>query len=156
MVLPGGGMTCVRKHATPVEGCRSCRLLATSDSYRAAVARLRKQPPPPKVGEPPSRKHHLPKPAAVGPGTELKRMTSLMGIPACKACHAYAAEMDGWGVAGCRDRFEEIVKHLEHQAARLGWFKWVQAGAKAVVLNLPKTARGLAEEAIRRAESNNG
>ncbi len=87
-----------------------------------------------------------------GPGTEIKTMTSQMGVPACMRCAAYAAKMDLWGVEGCKEHFEEIVAHLEEEAKRLGWFKWVQAGAKAVLNGLPKTPRGLVEEAIRRAE----
>ncbi|KKL23271.1 hypothetical protein LCGC14_2427090, partial [marine sediment metagenome] len=36
------------------------------------------------------------------------------------SCITYARKMDAWGVAGCRDRLEKIVDHLEAQASREG------------------------------------
>jgi hypothetical protein len=145
------GLTCIRKHAQPVPGCFSCKQLATSDRYRAALAKMQgKAPPSQKVGEP--KTGRLPRPAASGPGTELKKMTVEMGVPACRTCSDYAQQMDRWGVEGCRGHLEEIVAHLESQAQRLGWFKWVTAGVKAVANGLPTTPRALALEAIRRAE----
>ncbi len=146
-------MTGLCKHPEIVAGCKACHLWATSDTYRAAVAKLRSQPPPPLVN--PDRK-----PAAVrpmippvghGPGTELKKMTATMGVPACHSCSNYAEKLDRWDVEGCREHFEEIVAHLEKESQRLGWFKWAAAGVKAVTHGLPTTARGLVDEAIRRA-----
>jgi hypothetical protein len=87
-----------------------------------------------------------------GPGTELKAMTAQMGVPACQTCKRYAARMDCWGVGGCRERRAEIIAHLEAQAGRLGWFRWVAAGVKAVAAGLPTTAAGLFDEALHRAE----
>jgi hypothetical protein len=90
-------------------------------------------------------------PARPGPGSHLKAILAKMGVPPCQSCAEYAAQMDGWGVAGCRERLEEIVAHLEAEAKRLGWARWLAAGGRAVVLGIPKAPRGLAEEAIRRA-----
>lgn len=57
-------------------------------------------------------------PPAGGPGTELKKLLSLVRIavaPNC-SCTAYAAQMDAWGPDGCLERLPEIVAHLEAQA----------------------------------------
>jgi len=91
------------------------------------------------------------KPPATGPGTELAKLLkmplrvlgSLWRVnvgSGCLTCYDYAAEMNRWGVAGCRERLEEIVDRLQEEAKLLG---------------LPFTRRGasfLVRLAIRRAE----
>jgi hypothetical protein len=71
-----------------------------------------------------------------GPGTELLKMLNppkmlkaplkLLGfvlrvknIECAGSCIAYARKMNAWGVAGCRERIEEIADHLEAQAKKL-------------------------------------
>lgn len=46
------------------------------------------------------------------PGTELLAFYKAKGMPACQACIDLAATMDEWGVAGCRERLEEIVTDM--------------------------------------------
>lgn len=63
-----------------------------------------------------------------GPGTELlailRRPVKWIGWLYAASpkncgggCPRYAAQMDAWGVDGCRDRIKDIVDHLESQAA---------------------------------------
>jgi hypothetical protein len=69
-----------------------------------------------------------------GPGTELKAILATLGIthqPGCD-CNAKAAQMDAWGVAGCRSNFNQIVVWMRDGAPRWGWVAKIMAGAKAV------------------------
>lgn len=55
---------------------------------------------------------------AGGPGTELSKMLSRIGItakPNC-SCKAHAKQMDEWGPDVCEQRMPEILGWLEHQA----------------------------------------
>lgn len=57
-----------------------------------------------------------------GPGCQLRLTLAWWGIRddgSC-GCSEYAAQMDAWGIAGCRSRLEEIVAHLREQAAVKG------------------------------------
>ena len=59
----------------------------------------------------------------VGPGTELHKILSTVGIeptPACD-CRAKAAQMDMWGVHGCKQRREEIIGWMREGYVRWGW-----------------------------------
>lgn len=47
-----------------------------------------------------------------GPGTELLRIYEAAGVPSCDACKELAQDMNNWGVAGCRERLEEIVADI--------------------------------------------
>lgn len=55
-----------------------------------------------------------------GPGTELKRLFRWAGIQdtGCGGCGGMAARMDRWGPVKCREHLDEIVDHLEKQAAK--------------------------------------
>lgn len=57
-----------------------------------------------------------------GPGTELKRLLSLVGITATEdcACNRNAAQMDAWGPDECELRIDEIVGWLEKEASSRG------------------------------------
>ena len=90
-------------------------------------------------------------PEGRGPGAELQKILKLpMAIlvrlyrvdpRGCGCgCARYARQMDEWGVAGCRERFEEIVEHLRGQAERMG------------LPFLTGRARRWVQKAIRRAE----
>ena len=57
--------------------------------------------------------------SAGGPGTELSKMLSRIGIKAAPncSCKAHAKQMDEWGPDTCEQRMPEILQWLEHQAA---------------------------------------
>ena len=96
---------------------------------------------------------HEPSPKAVplgpGPGTELLKMldkpVKILGfllrinMNGC-GCAACARQMNAWGVAGCRERLDEITDHLQATAKRT-----------KMPFNRP-AAKALIEMAIRRAE----
>lgn len=88
------------------------------------------------------------------PGAELAAMLSSLGLHGEQGCGCddFAAEMDRWGVEGCRARAAEIAAHLRVQAERVGRAAKLKAGLLAVTQGLPLTYEGLVEEAIRRAE----
>lgn len=54
------------------------------------------------------------------PGTELIAAYKQKGMPSCQACLDLAARMDEWGVAGCRERLDEIVADILPRAR--AWF----------------------------------
>jgi hypothetical protein len=97
-------------------------------------------------------------PPAEGPGAELARLIGDLGLSGEQGCEcaARAAQMNAWGVEGCRERAEEITTWLREQGAKLGWLGKLKAGALAasqgLLLNPLDPAPGLLEEAIRRAE----
>lgn len=62
-------------------------------------------------------------PPGYGPGSELKKLLSSIGInskPNC-SCNAFAAKMDRWGVDGCYIRSENIVSKIRQNAKDWGW-----------------------------------
>lgn len=84
----------------------------------------------------------LPKNFHVGPGTELKRLLSRVGIrsePGCK-CNSRAMQMDAWGPDICEQRINEIVGWLREEATsrRLPFFETIAA---AVVRTAIRRAR---------------
>ena len=93
----------------------------------------------------------------VGPGTELKLMFNELGVavsPSCD-CNYRAAEMDRWGVDGCRERRTEIVNWLDEAQAKKSWAAKLMIGVKAVAkgwVNVTDPIGSLVDEAIRRAE----
>jgi hypothetical protein len=73
-------------------------------------------------------------PIGKGPGTELKSLLKQLGIaenPTCD-CNAKAAQMDAWGIAGCREHFDEIVGWMRDGQQGWGWKDKLAAAAKAV------------------------
>lgn len=96
-----------------------------------------------------------------GPGTELMNLLASMGITArleC-GCKNKAAQMDEWGVEGCRQRRSEITNWLREEAAKRSWFDKLQSARRAIFLGLaleisPVDIYGsLVDMAIYRAES---
>lgn len=93
-----------------------------------------------------------PKEPAIGPGVELKAIFERLEIPACQACHELAARMNGWGVAGCRERLEEIIEDMLPRAKE--WVKnnrpWIHAMLPGVVedFGIRQRLRGYVTEAI--------
>lgn len=102
---------------------------------------------------------------AGGPGTELKALLARLGLGAdwrsgkgC-GCDDLAAQMDVWGVEGCRQNAGLIVEHLRGQQAKLGWLEYLKVAANAALEGLAgkvdwgDPAPGLLAEAIRLAEA---
>jgi hypothetical protein len=92
-----------------------------------------------------------------GPGTELKKLLTELGTNLALncGCNSYAAQMDQWGVDGCRERRAEVIAHLTNQWKNLGWWDKVRLGTRALVKGYasPSDPVGyLVDEAIRRAE----
>lgn len=71
----------------------------------------------------------------------------------------YALKMNRWGTAGCRERREEIVTHLQKQAEKFGWTGLLYVAARTIGsglafrLSLIDPIGSLVDEAIRRAEA---
>lgn len=91
-----------------------------------------------------------------GPGTELKRMLTALGIvpPVGCQCERRAALMDEWGAEGCRRRRTEIVGWLTEEWQRLGWWERLKVGAAAVAKGAVSLdpVGAMVDESIRRAE----
>jgi glycosyltransferase involved in cell wall biosynthesis len=91
-----------------------------------------------------------------GPGTELKAILKTMGIVPEKNCdcNRKAIQMDAWGVEGCKENRETIVKWIRDGAPQWKWSEKIAAGIKAaktgLILNPLDPFPGLVDEAIRR------
>jgi len=86
-------------------------------------------------------------PSQQGPGTELKRLLSRVGIYATAncACNARAAQMDRWGCDESEKRLDEIVGWLQEEHAK-------RAAARQTILPFSKlVAANIVKLAIRRA-----
>lgn len=133
------------KHRTITPGCPVCEI-ASRDARYAALFGFAPAPPAPGAAPP-----------AGGPGTELTALLESLGIgklPGCQ-CAARAAQMDRWGVGGCRGHRSLIVGWLGEGYAAAGWPARLRAGASALASGLALSADplgALADEAIRRAE----
>ena len=64
-----------------------------------------------------------PWPKGYGPGTELKKILSSVGInpPVGCKCRSRMLQMDEWGIEGCETNFNTIVGWLEESAEEWGW-----------------------------------
>ena len=102
-----------------------------------------------------------PAPAAApsGPGTELKALLASLGLTPASGCdcNARAAQMNAWGVAGCRERRAEIVAWLREQATKASWSLAAVAAWKALKgfrrwFRVRDPLGSIVDEAIRRAE----
>ena len=93
-----------------------------------AIIVLRPPPPQRQTKAPPTPVKRIPRIRPLSPpprnkpfglvGTELKKLIPKMLEHTGCGCTAYAHQMDAWGVAGCRQRFDEIVEHLVGQATK--------------------------------------
>jgi hypothetical protein len=86
-----------------------------------------------------------------GVGHEIHKITTQLGIPACRACYLMALDMDRNGVEWCKQHRDELIAQIEKRAKDMGWLKWIEAGAKAIALGLPKTPAGMFDLAVERA-----
>jgi hypothetical protein len=98
-------------------------------------------------------------PPGKGPGTELQKILKTLGInpkPSCD-CNGKAAQMDYWGVAGCRENRDTIVEWMRAGQDKWGWTAKLRAAANAVTTGLAfqldwsDPFPSLIDEAIRRA-----
>jgi len=77
----------------------------------------------------------------------------------CAGCQGRAAQMDLWGVVGCRQNFDTIVKWMEEGYSKLNWLDWGKTVTKCVrtgmvfSLNPLDPCRSLVEEVLRRCEA---
>ena len=124
-------MTETQKHIGCIgEGCPICQVID-------------------KPGYEVNRAYLMGQPAAVapyGPGTELKKMLAALGLPTCGECAKLSAQMDAWGIAGCRQRRTEIATALRTRMNQLG--ERLKPAALAAALGM---IEAYIEEAISRA-----
>jgi hypothetical protein len=73
-----------------------------------------------------------------GPGTELKKLLAELGIKdfAGCSCEKHAAQMNAWGVEGCRENFETIRGWLIEAQAAADWKFCATAAYRAVFTGL--------------------
>lgn len=80
--------------------------------------------------------------AGEGPGTELKRLLSKVGIsaePGCQ-CQRHAQQMNLWGCDECERRTDEIVGWLREEATRRG-LPFFDAAGRMLVKRAIRNAR---------------
>lgn len=95
-----------------------------------------------------------------GPGAKLEEIFVQIGVPYYEdcGCRAYARQMDGWGIQGCRERFDEIVTRLRVTADKYSMLQRFEAVIRAASTGLAFRLNpfdpfpSLLEEALRRAE----
>ena len=100
--------------------CTACgRIVIGQFTNLIANCRVAKQ------GDPPPQSYQT----QAGPGTELKKILASLGASVVKecTCELLAAQMNHWGIAGCREHRAEIVEHLEKAAGELGRYEQVKA-----------------------------
>jgi len=101
---------------------------------------------------------------ADGPGTELKAMLAEIGANAagCGGCESLAADMNRWGLEGCRRHRQAIIAHLQRKAAKLGLLELAKVSVSlpgsswAGAISILDPWGSLVDEAIRRADEKAG
>lgn len=83
-----------------------------------------------------------------GPGTELKKLLSSMGITESTGCQcrAVAALMNSLGPEGCLDQISNLVRHLTVQAEKHQWLRFApfkSTGAELLVRQAIARARAI-------------
>lgn len=73
-----------------------------------------------------------------GPGTELKKLLAELGIKSFAgcSCEKHAAQMNAWGIDGCRGHFEEIREWVVDAQAKAGWLTTITAATNAAASGL--------------------
>ncbi|WP_425618024.1 hypothetical protein NA78x_001717 [Anatilimnocola sp. NA78] len=74
-----------------------------------------------------------------GPGTELKKLLASVGLTDFSGCGCASkiAQMNRWGVEGCRQHIDQICGWIEEAKRKAGWREQLKAATLA-------TANGLA------------
>jgi len=91
----------------------------------------------------------------------LKALLKSLGITTTAgcSCNSKAAQMDAWGVAGCREHRAEIIGWIRDGQTQWGLSSLVIGAVKALTTGLALSLNpldpipGLVDEAIRRAEN---
>ncbi len=80
----------------------------------------------------------LPRSIDDGPGTELSAILDTLGITERVGCDCKTkmAQMNTWGVEGCREHVAEIVGWMQAGQTRWGWSERLMAAGKAVTTGL--------------------
>ncbi len=94
-------------------------------------------------------------PPRSGVGTELTAIFKELGIKPTSSCNCnqLAANMDKWGVEGCRGEHRSLLLcSLQKAYGAADWKQKVSAGFAAIAKGLPLTLEGVLDEGIRRAE----
>lgn len=130
---------------TTASACRACLAEPTRINFVTASLALNVIPMP----RPKNKKYLidlLKKHEPEGPGTELKKILSFIGVSTDKSCgcNEYLTKMNSWGVEGCTRHMTEIVHHLNTQ--EVSWIDMVK-----VALGGYLTTRSLVEESIKRS-----
>jgi|TARA_R110000824_G_scaffold395565_1_gene596316 hypothetical protein len=98
----------------------------TKNEHERYLASFAGEPIPPREPDPTQ-----PKPVPnksltqVGPGTELETIFSSFKFPTCGRCARLRDEMNAWGIEGCEERMEKILKRLKENANRIPIMKKV-------------------------------
>lgn len=68
-----------------------------------------------------------------GPGTELKQLLTELGIVSLGGCgcESKAAQMNRWGVDGCRENFKKIRNWIAAAQAKADWLTTITAATRA-------------------------
>ena len=103
----------------------------------------------------PSERKNIP---VTGPGAELAKLIEDIGVrpSASCQCERRAAQMNDWGVAGCRENHAVIIGWLKesfHELTLWNKVKLAAASLTASWLNPLRPFESLLDEAIRRAEA---
>jgi hypothetical protein len=93
-----------------------------------------------------------------GPGDDMHDIFAVLGHgEMCLSCGEHAAQMNAWGIDGCRANRDVIIGWLKESAAKLTKQQQVAIYLKAKQLGIPLKLRdrygSLVDEAIRRAEA---
>jgi hypothetical protein len=89
-------------------------------------------------------------------GHELHALLAELGSQPTSGCGcaAKAAQMNAWGIDGCRDHREDIVEWLKEAYTHATWLETIRAGWRGLwVVNPLEPFGSLVDEAIRRAEA---
>lgn len=129
---------CIKHHPDPgptQKTCRLCWLALNHPGYQAAWGLPVTATRVPPRGEAVPQTQFTPAGPVAGPGTELKLLLDTLGVrprEGC-ACKSRMTQMNQWGVAGCEQNRDEIIRWLKDEAGKTrGWEK-VKAAARAVV-----------------------
>jgi hypothetical protein len=73
-----------------------------------------------------------------GPGAELRKLLIELGVEGFEGCGcgSKAAQMNRWGVEGCRENFDAIRGWIADAQAKAGWLATITAAANAATSGL--------------------
>lgn len=135
--------------------------LGKVNEYRARHGIAPKQQDPeyaaPRIIQPPPSTRF-----ARGVGTHLKLLLKELGVNSdlCgEGCGSFAAQMDEWGIEGCKQNREAILERLRQRYKETSWKTSLNAAWQTVIsgkvfdMNILHPLEWLVDEAVRRAEA---